>query len=255
MSRIDLAAIESRILQLGYETVREYQEEHGLVPDGVIGRITARSVLRPRFCGRPERERAGRECPWPEPQVRWHVRGELLDVTHQEFARSIERAWSLWTAVCGIEPIRVDEPAEANLLIFPYPLGGPGGTLADSMLPPCGLKRNNIQLEQRFDDKEPFHPGDWSACPPEEIPLVVTAAHEIGHAIAFRHRRDGLMQPSLIAGVPGPNAREAAIAREWYGPPKTESGPAPKPPASRETRKAILSVAGYKIVTVQLEPL
>ena len=249
---------ERRIRKLGFEGVADYQRFWGLKPDGVVGRITARSVARPRFCGRPDRERLGSECPWPQTQVTWHLAAEPLhDIEVPAVRQVCLDAWGLWTARCGIEPVEVESHKEANCLIFPHFLGGPGGTLGDCQLPPCRLKENRgVQLELRLDSGEPFHPGGWPDCPEDEIPLEVVLAHELGHFLAFRHRRRGLMQPSLTPGVGEPDAEETAQAVRWYGPPKAaKPTKPPTKPDNPARRKAILSVSGFKVVSVFLDPL
>ena len=229
--------------------VTAYQRFMGLDPDGVLGPRTARSLSEPRFCVLPDQFR-GEECGWPEKQITWTIEGELPHATHDEWKACAERAWGLWADVCGIEPTWVD--ADAHISMRPHNFDGPGGVLADSMLPPCRLKRNaDFAARQRYDRGETFWTGPTNRWPRNAIDLATVIAHELGHALGLGHLAAGnLMQPTLDRNITSPQADEIAIMQRLYGKARSET-----PREEGEERTYTIVIRGYQTLRGSLKPL
>jgi hypothetical protein len=177
--------------------IREYQKFNGLEPTGVVGMRTAHVMSRHR-CGLPDFNitGAGDVCKWPMKNITYYAELTLPGITAQQTQTAFDTAFSQWAAVCDIEPVRVDGPANANILARSgkgraVNLDDRGGTLAWSELP-CGVAAN-VQLDQMFDEAE-----DWSF-----DMAVAVICHELGHALGLAHLSKG----NLMAPYYDPNCR------------------------------------------------
>jgi hypothetical protein len=177
--------------------IREYQKFNGLEPTGVVGMRTAHVLSRHR-CGLPDFNitGAGDVCKWPMKNITYYSQLTLPGITAQQTQAAYDTAFSQWAAVCDIEPVRVDGPANANIFARSgsgrsASLDDRGGTLAWSELP-CGVAAN-VQLDQMYDEAE-----DWSF-----DMAVAVICHELGHALGLAHLSKG----NLMAPYYDPNCR------------------------------------------------
>ena len=177
--------------------IREYQKFNGLEPTGVVGMRTAHVMSRHR-CGLPDFNitGAGDVCKWPMKNITYYAQLTLPGITEQQVQAAYDTAFSQWAAVCDIEPVRVDSPANANIFARSgkgraVNLDDRGGTLAWSELP-CGVAKN-VQLDQMFDEAE-----EWSF-----DMAVAVICHELGHALGLPHLNKG----NLMAPYYDPNCR------------------------------------------------
>ena len=190
----------------------------------------AGEYVQPLFCSQPAiAPFSDRVCKWPDPGVSWHTAGGLKGISAADFKAAAEEAWGYWAAVCGIRPNYSTNDRTANVLMHAADLGGPGGTLADSMLP-CGLTANNKQMEQRYDGE------NWQIAETPtggKLDLVRVICHELGHALGSDHIAAGnLLAPTYNPRVRRPQAGDVAEMVKRYGPPRTDqppTGPAPTP--------------------------
>ena len=187
---------------------------------------SAGEYVQPLFCAQPAiapfRDRI---CKWPDANVTWHAAGALNGIGAADFKAAAEEAFGYWAAVCGIRPAYTANDRTANILMHSANLGGPGGTLADSMLP-CGLTANNKQMEQRYDGE------NWAigeTVPNGKIDLVRVICHELGHAIGSDHISAGnLLAPTYNPRVRRPQSGDVAEMVKRYGPPVV-APPTPPP--------------------------
>ena len=174
-----------------------------------------------KFCGVPEGLRTSELNAWPEKRIRWSIAGALPGVSDADLKTCYEHAWSLWAAVCGIEPEYASNHKTAHVLLTTANLGGPLGVLADSYLAPENLDKNDgFTAIQRYDTSEPWHA---KVTPPgaRKISLPIVMCHELGHAIGLGHIAEGnLLQPSYDARIDRPQAGDIAEAVKRYGKPK-----------------------------------
>lgn len=196
--------------------VREYQQFHGLKPDGIVGPKTAHVLLRHR-CGLPDFNISSSDAPcrWPMPKITYFTKLRLPGITEEQADAAYDVAFGHWAAVCDIEPVRVTDVNMAN--IFAKSGAGKkdnlddlGGTLAWSELP-CNVSEN-IQLDQVFDEAE-----DWSY-----NMAVAVICHELGHALGLAHLSKGnLMAPYYDPSVRTPQKGDIKEMVKLYGKPKT----------------------------------
>lgn len=192
--------------------IREYQKFNGLEPTGVVGMRTAHVMSR-RRCGLPDFNitGAGDACKWPMKNITYYASLTLPGITGQQAQQAFDAAFSQWAAVCDIYPVRVDSPANANILAQSGKgkaanLDDRGGTLAWSELP-CGVAEN-MQLDQMFDEAE-----EWSF-----DMAVAVICHELGHALGLAHLSKGnLMAPYYDPNVRAPKPGDIDAIVKLYG--------------------------------------
>ena len=192
--------------------VREYQKFNGLEPTGVVGERTAH-VLSHRRCGLPDFNitGAGDVCKWPMRNITYYENLKLPGITAQQVRLAYDTAFAQWSAVCDIEPVRVDGQERANIFARSgsgrgVNLDDRGGTLAWSELP-CGVAEN-VQLDQMYDEAE-----DWSFGM-----AVAVICHELGHALGLPHLSNGnLMAPYYDPNCSTPQKGDIAEMVKLYG--------------------------------------
>lgn len=192
--------------------IREYQSFHGLKSDGIVGVKTAHVLLRHR-CGLPDFNISGSDtpCRWPMPRITYHTKLRLPGINEDQADAAYDAAFAQWAAVCGIDPVRVDDPNLANIFAKSgagkkVGLDDRGGTLAWSELP-CNVSEN-MQLDQMFDEAE-----DWSF-----NMAVAVICHELGHALGLAHLSKGnLMAPYYDPSVRAPQKGDIAEMVKLYG--------------------------------------
>ena len=215
---------------LGYQTknvaeaVKAFQKFRGLPVTGWVGQRTWRALSESDSgfrCGRPDEIMIDGRPQWPKRPlgnveaywVSWCISGSLPGISNDTFDEAVHWAFLQWKAVCGLLPYRIDDAIAADILITVAALGGPGGVLADSMLP-----YQAGQVKQRYDTGERWV---YSATPAErEIDLGRVIAHELGHGLGLPHTTESgnLMNPTYSRTIRGPvGAWESAEARKRYG--------------------------------------
>lgn len=153
----------------------------------------------------------------------WCVQVDLKPFTNTQLRQYIADALGSWSKVCGCNPVEVTDPSLATVLMIGHDFGdGPSGVLADCELP-TGVRQQKLRWDIRT---------NWAARGSNtKTGFIEVTSHEWGHAKGFYHLPIGgladLMEPYYRQGLWEPQAFEAAIAREAYGPPTT---PTPMPP-------------------------
>lgn len=192
--------------------IRQYQIFNGLEQTGVVGPRTAHVMAR-RRCGLPDFNISGRDqpCKWPMSQITYYSKLTLPGISEAQTNQAYDMAFEQWSAVCNIDPIRVDSPSAANIFARSGKgkadsLDDRGGTLAWSELP-CGVTQN-MQLDQMFDEAE-----EWTF-----DMAVAVICHELGHALGLAHLGKGnLMAPYYDPNVSTPQKGDIAEMAALYG--------------------------------------
>ena len=192
------------------------------------------------FCALPVRlELDASLARWTKRSLLWSITGALPNVSEVDQQVCYTTAWGFWQAICGIGCNYTDIARNADVRMGSGPIDGRGQVLAWSELP----NGADGPLQQKYDT------GDsWSATldvehiPAGLIPLLVTSAHEIGHALGLGHSINpaDLMYPTLNTRSLGrPQAGDIREAQARYGPP----GPVPTPPPTpKPTDKIVLTL-------------
>lgn len=208
-----MAALD-RINSLGFSSIQEYQEWHGLVPDGQVGPVTERSLNEIRICGHPDRMAMTDVRPWKKRTLTWSVRGKLPSIDQPSFDGAVKQAFSFWSDVCGLIFQRT-ENGRPDILIDSGRIDGQFGVLAYSGLP----NGTDSQIGQKYDTQEPWVIA--SNPPRHKIDLIAVVAHELGHAIGLVHEpmtgTPALMNPTYNAAIRKPQASDIARAQAFYG--------------------------------------
>lgn len=213
---IDLAAA-------GFSSIDEYQRFHGLPATGIIDNPTARSLAAPRVCGLPDRmDLGGRVCMWGRRDLTCAWAGQLAGLTDSDVVAAIQRAWSAWHAVCGIQVAMTTDQRSASIVVTSRRIDGPANTLAQAELP-CGQDR---QRPVEVDAQEP-----WVTVldPPRyRVSLVLTLIHEFGHSLGLPHGPPGaIMQATYDSSIKRPQAWDIAEVQQRYGAARATPTPTP----------------------------
>lgn len=153
--------------------------------------------------------------------VKWYLDGQVPFMSRDELRSEIAASIALWSAVCDVEAVEVNTPADANVVITCVAMDGKGGVLADAMLPGPAVQRMRLDIAE----------GSL------KHKMRAILCHEFGHIFGLQHFPVGppqeLMEPS-ISNIETPQPTEAALMAKWYGPPKPVA-PSPTPAAPAGT--------------------
>lgn len=210
------------------KAVAEYQKFHGLDASGKVDDRTLHRMHRGLRCGLPDMEMRMNEgvCAWPMKQVKYYTNLQLPGLSKADAIRAFDAACKQWSAICGIQLVRVNAASSANIVSVGGSgradgLDSRGGTLAWSELP-CGA-RPNTQLQQKYDQAE-----DWNY-----MMAVAVMCHELGHALGLPHLPKGnLMAPYYDPRVTLPQKGDIREMIARYGKPAAPAAPAVVPNVS-----------------------
>lgn len=188
------------------------------------------------FCALPDALRLGETVAWRKRVLKWAITGALPGIPPDVLANVYGAAWAYWMNVCGITAQPTTNAREADVLMGSGSIDGHNGTLAWSELP----NGADTPIRQMYDTAEVWSTALLSSDhDPQSIPLLVTACHEVGHALGLGHSNDptSLMYPALNVAAWGPQSDDIREAQARYGP----GGIIPSPPATEQGAKLVLA--------------
>lgn len=150
---------------------------------------------------------------WPQRGLTWALQGDVPGIEHSAAIAAMEWAWGQWAAVCGIEPVRTDDAANANVLVVVAALGP--GQLGWTEFPDFN---NPVQKRLTLSNSARWVISDAPKHGEADLKRVV--AHEAGHGAGIGHLSPpALMAPIYSYAVEKPAAADIAEAVKRYGPP------------------------------------
>jgi len=151
----------------------------------------------------------------PTKEPTWCIQADIAPFTNSQLRQYVADALGSWSKVCGLNPKETNDPKLATVVLIGHDFGdGPSGVLADAQLP-TGLRQQLLRWDIRT---------NWAAKgSANKTGIIEVTSHEWGHIMGFYHLPIGgladLMEPFYRSGLWEPQAFEAGIAREAYGPP------------------------------------
>ena len=137
----------------------------------------------------------------------YHIANAPASLSQAAVDAAIQTALNAWASVAAVTFTPTSQPDLDNSIDITFaPIDGPGGTLAQTYLPD-DVNRSTIAGDVQFDSAEDWEVGN--AFGSEAFDLVLTAVHELGHALGLEHSRspDAVMYPSI-----SPNQSFTALA-------------------------------------------
>ncbi len=129
----------------------------------------------------------------------YYIGNAPASLTQAAVDAAVKSALNVWAAVADISFTRTSRPNRANSIDISFrTLDGPGRTLAEGYSPD-DVNPARIAGDIQFDAAEVWEVGD--ALGGAAMDLVLTAAHEIGHALGLDHSDvvGSLMAPTISA--------------------------------------------------------
>lgn len=185
---------------------------------------------------------------WVKRLLRWCITGLLPNVSSQQQKDCFALAFSYWAEVCQLDFAFTADASTGDLRLGSGSIDGRGGTLGWSELP----NGADGPLRQQYDTGESWSAAlDVSSVPPGLVPLLITAAHEIGHGIGLGHSSDprALMYPTLTTATAGrPQEWDIREAQARYGVRIPPPAPPPGPLPGEDSR--VVVIPARKVVAV-----
>ncbi|XP_054271655.1 collagenase 3-like [Macrosteles quadrilineatus] len=172
------------------KAIREFQTFMGLEETGVLDRETKKLMKKPR-CGIKDQPTINGPSSYKLTGSKWKTNTLSYKITkypddfpRDETDRTIKEAFQVWSRVTPLKFIRKTRGNVHIEIKFARgrhgscePFKGPLGVLAHAFDPISGG-------DIHFDDSEP-----WTINTYEGVNLLLTAAHEIGHALGLEHSK------------------------------------------------------------------
>ena len=238
------------IQDLGFKSVSEYQAFHGLLPDGLKGPITQKSLSQPRCCSRPDIEHYTQENnqlrKWPFNELIVSINNNIAPFDQSQTNDILIQALQAWADVANLDFTLEITPHRRHITVTNGRIDGPSGTLAWSELP----NASNHVL-QKYDSNE-----QWvlSSNPPSnKIDLLAVMVHELGHALGLSHAPATQAATNIMAPFYNPSIREPLSGdidriQNLYGKPTIEPNP-PQPPEP-EPNEPPLATGKFKVNSI-----
>jgi len=179
----------------------------------------------------------GQFCRWPGDDLRYCIRDQHPLVEKAVWEGEIEWALNVLSTTFQLNFERTDDARNAHIVYTVANLGGPGGVLADAMLIPCHVRKNDdFQSIVRVDALDRYAAEDKSRIG-MGFDLGEVLLHEDLHVAGLGHITDpsvlALLNPRYNPGISGlqPPDIEAMLGIKYLRRKKPEPLPPVTPPS------------------------